>query len=114
MNGDTLIDSEERSDLNASQSVNTLAVQVKAYENRVRERLLAKYPTPTPAEARRLEKEIEKLVQIYAQGRILLQGVPPDGIYRNHRFSVPVHTLNGWTETGSAERKPSFGEVKGP
>ena len=80
MNGDTLSDSEERSDFNPSQSISTLAdLQVKAYENRVRERLLAKYPTPTPAEARRLEKEIEKLVQIYAQGRILLQGVPSDG-----------------------------------
>ena len=85
MNGDTLSDSEERSDFNPSQSISTLAdLQVKAYENRVRERLLAKYPTPTPAEARRLEKEIEKLVQIYAQGRIILQGVPSDGIYRNH------------------------------
>jgi hypothetical protein len=75
MNGETLSDSEERSDFNPSQSISTLAdLQVKSYENRVRERLLAKYPTPTPAEARRLEKEIEKLVQIYAQGRILLQG----------------------------------------
>jgi hypothetical protein len=69
MNGDILIDSEERSDFDPSQSIRTLAVQVKAYENRVRERLLAKSVTPTPAEARRLEKEIEKLVQIYAQGR---------------------------------------------
>ena len=84
MNGDTLSDSEERSDFNPSQSISTLAdLQVKAYENRVRERLVARYPTPTPAEARRLEKEIEKLVQIYAQGRILLQGVPSDGIRRN-------------------------------
>jgi hypothetical protein len=58
-------------------------LQVKAYENRVRERLLAKYPTPNPEEARRLEKEIEKLVQIYAQGRILLQGVRLDGIRRD-------------------------------
>jgi hypothetical protein len=84
MNGDTLIDSEERSALNTSQSIGTLAGQVKAYENRVRERLLAKNPTPTPAEARRLEKEIEKLVQIYAQGRILLQGVRSDGLRRDH------------------------------
>ena len=80
MNGDTLIDSEEKSDLNTSQSIGTLAVQVKAYENRVRERLLAKYPMPAPAEARR----IEKLVQIYAQGRILLQGVRSDGLCRDH------------------------------
>jgi hypothetical protein len=86
MNGDTLSDSEERSDFNPSQSSSTLAnLQVKAYENRVRERLLAKYPTPTPAEAIRLEKEIEKLVQIYAQGRNFLQGVPSDGTNRNHK-----------------------------
>jgi hypothetical protein len=84
MNGDTLIDSEERSDLNTSQSIGTLAVQVKAYENRVRERLPAKYPTPTPEEAGRLENEIEKLVQIYAQGRILLHGVRSDGLRRDH------------------------------
>jgi hypothetical protein len=79
MNGDTPSDSEARCDFNAPKPISTLAVQVKAYQNRVRERFLAKYPTPTPAEARSLEKEIEKLVQIYAQGRILLQGVPPDG-----------------------------------
>jgi hypothetical protein len=84
MNGDILIDSEERFDLNTSESTSISAVQVKGYENRVRERLLAKYPTRTPAEAGRLEKEMEKLVQIYAQGRILLQAVPSDGIYRNH------------------------------
>ena len=80
MNGDTLIDSEEKSDLNTSQSIGTLAGQVKAYQDRVRERLLAKYPMPAPAEARR----IEKLVQIYAQGRILLQGVRSDGLRRGH------------------------------
>jgi hypothetical protein len=80
MNGDTLIDSEEKSDLNTSQSIGTLAGQVKAYQDRVRERLLAKYPMPAPAEARR----IEKLVQIYAQGRILLQGVRSDGLRRDH------------------------------
>ena len=86
MNGDTPSDSEERSDFNPSQSISTLAdLQAKAYENRVRERLLAKYPTPTPAEARRLQKEIEKLVQIYAQGRNFLQGVPSDGTNRNHK-----------------------------
>jgi hypothetical protein len=85
MNGDTLSDSEERSDFNPSESIGTWAdFQVKAYENRVRERLLAKYPTPTPAEGRRLEKEIEKLVQIYAQGRILLQRVRSDGVRRDH------------------------------
>ena len=48
-------------------------LQVKTYEKRVRERLIAKYPARTPAEARRLEEQIEKLVQIYADGRILLQ-----------------------------------------
>jgi hypothetical protein len=86
MNGDTLSDSEERSDFNPSQSISILAdLQAKAYENRVRECLLAKYPTPTPAEARRLEKEIEKLVQIYAHGRIFLKGVPSDGTNRNHK-----------------------------
>ena len=86
MNGDTPSDSEERSGFNPAQSISTLAdLQVKAYENRVRERLLAKYPTLTPAKARRLEKEIEKLVQIYARGRIILQGVPSDGTNRNQK-----------------------------
>jgi len=59
-------------------------LQVKAYENRLRERLIAKYSTRTPAEAKRLEKEIEKLVQIYAEGRILLQGDRSDSIRQNH------------------------------
>ena len=86
MNGDTHSDSEERSDFNPSRSIGALMdSQVRAYENRVRERLLAKSATPTPAEARRLEKEIEKVVQIYAHGRILLLGVPSDGIRRDHR-----------------------------
>ena len=49
-------------------------LQVEAYENRLRERLTAKYSTRTPSEAKRVEQEIEKLVQIYAEGRILLQG----------------------------------------
>lgn len=73
MNGDTPSDPEERSDFNSAEPITTPAdLQVQIYENRVRERLLAKYPTPTAAEVRRLEKEIEKLVQIYAQGRNLL------------------------------------------
>jgi hypothetical protein len=57
--------------------------QVKAYQDRVRERLAAKYPTRTPAEVKRLEKQIEKLVKIYAEGRILLQGDPSERIRRN-------------------------------
>ena len=65
--------------------ISTLAdLQVKAYENRVRERLMAKYPTRTPAEARRLEKPIQELVQIYAEGRILLLGEPTDCTRRSH------------------------------
>jgi hypothetical protein len=60
-------------------------LQVKAYENRVRERLMAKNPTRTPAEARELEKQIQKLVQIYADGRTLLQDEPTDCIRQNHR-----------------------------
>ena len=32
-----------------------------------------------------LEKEIEKLVQIYARGRIILQGVPSDGTNLNQK-----------------------------
>jgi len=57
---------------------------VKAYENRVRERLMAKYPTLTRAEARRLEEQIQKLVQIYAGGRPFLHGDPTDCIRENH------------------------------
>ena len=64
--------------------MSTLAdLHVKAYEDRVRERITAKYPMRTPAEAKRLEKQIEKLVQIYAEGRILLQGDTSNRIRRN-------------------------------
>ena len=66
-------------------------LQVKAYENRLRERLIAKYSTRTPAEAKRLKKEIEKLVQIYAEGRILLQG-DPSSIRRDHRLQGKEQT----------------------
>jgi hypothetical protein len=65
--------------------VSTLTnLQVKAYENRVRERLMARYPTPTRTEARRLEEQIQKLVQIYAEGRPFLHGDPPGSIRQNH------------------------------
>ena len=67
-------------------------LQVKAYENRLRERLIAKYSTRTSAEAKRLEKEIEKLVQIYAEGRILLQGDPLDHIRTDHRLQGKEQT----------------------
>ena len=67
-------------------------LQVKAYENRLRERLIAKYSTRTPVEAKRLEKEIEKLVQIYAEGRILLQGDPLDHIRTDHRLQGKEQT----------------------
>ena len=61
--------------------VSTLTdLQVKAYEKRVRERLMAKYPTLTLAEAGRLENQIQKLVQIYAAGRPFLHGDPPVSI----------------------------------
>ena len=75
MNHRTSNDSEIGSESSPLKPISTLAdLQVKAYEDRVRERLIAKYPTRTLAEAKRLEKQIEKLVQIYAEGRILLQG----------------------------------------
>ena len=65
--------------------VSTLTdLQVKAYENRVRERLMAKYPTLTRTEARQLEEQIQKLVQIYAEGRHFLHGDPTDCIRQNH------------------------------
>jgi hypothetical protein len=77
MNHSTSNNSEIRSEGCPSKPISTLAdLQVKAYEDRVRERLIAKYPTRTPAEASRLEKQIEKLVQIYADGRTLLQSHP--------------------------------------
>ena len=59
-------------------------LQVKAYENRVRERLMARYPMLTRTEARRLEEQIQKLVQIYAEGRPFLHGDPPVSIRQNH------------------------------
>ena len=93
MNHSTSNDSEIGSEGCPSKPISTLAdLQVKAYEDRVRERLMAKYPTRTPAEAKRLEKEIEKLVQIYAEGRILLQGDPSDRIRRDHRLQGKEQT----------------------
>ena len=65
--------------------VSTLTdLQVKTYENRVRERLMAKYPTLTRTEARRLEEQIQKLVQIYPEGRPFLHGNPPVSIRQNY------------------------------
>jgi hypothetical protein len=73
--------------------MNTLAnLQVKAYEDRVRERLMEKFPTRTPAEARGPQQQIEKLVQIYAEGRILLQGDPSDRIRRDYRLKGKEQT----------------------
>jgi hypothetical protein len=85
MNHSTSDDSEIGPSGLPSNPVSTLTdLQVKAYENRVRERLMAKYPTRTPAEASRLEKQIQKLVQIYAEGRPFLHGDPPVSIRQNH------------------------------
>ena len=85
MNHGTSNDSETGSEGCPSKPISTLAdLQLKAYENRVRERLMAKYPMRTPAEARRLEKQIQELVQIYAEGRILLLGEPTDCTRRSH------------------------------
>jgi hypothetical protein len=78
-------DSEIGSEGRPSKPISILAdLQVKAYENRVRERLMAKHPTCTPTEAKRLEKQIQKIVEIYAEGRTLLQGDPTDCIRHNH------------------------------
>ena len=86
MNHSRSKDSEIGLDGRPSKPVSTLAdLEVKAYENRLRERLVAKCSTHTPGEARWLEKQIQKLVQIYAEGRILLQGDPSDRIRQNHR-----------------------------
>jgi hypothetical protein len=85
MNPSTSNDSEIGSEGCPSKPISTLAdLRVKAYENRVRERLMARYPTCTPAEASRLEKQIQKLVQIYAEGRTLLQGDTSNCIRQNH------------------------------
>ena len=93
MNHSTPNDSEIGSEGCQSKPISSLAdLQVKAYENSVRERLMAKYPTLTLAEARGLEKQIQKLVQIYAEGRILLQGDPSDRIRRDHRLQAKEQT----------------------
>src|SRR5262245_62008312 len=93
MNHSRSDDSERGSEGCPLKPISTLAdLQVKAYENRVRERLIAKYPKRTPAEARQLEKQIQKLVQIYAEGRILLQGDPSDRIRRVHRLQGKEQT----------------------
>jgi hypothetical protein len=86
MNHSTSNDSEIASGGYPSEPASTLTdLQVKAYENRVREHLKAKCPTRTRAEVRRLERQIEKLVQIYAEGRILLQGNLTDCNRENRR-----------------------------
>ena len=85
MNYSTSNDSEIGREGRPSKPVSTLAdLQVKAYENRLRERLAANCSTHTRGEARWLEKQIQKLVQIYAEGRILLQGDRSDSIRQNH------------------------------
>jgi hypothetical protein len=89
MNHGTSNDSETGSEGCLPEPISTLAdLQVKAYENRVRERLMAKYPTRTPAEAKRLEKQIQKLVQIYAEGRSLLQSHPTGCVRQNHHPQI--------------------------
>src|SRR5215471_12353007 len=93
MNHSTSNHSQLASGGGPSEPASTLTdLQVKAYENRLRERLMAKYPRRTPAEARRLDKEIEKLVQIYAEGRILLQSDPSDRIRRDRRLQGKEQT----------------------
>jgi hypothetical protein len=93
MNHSTSNDSEIGSEGCQSKPISSLAdLQVKAYENRVRERLMAKYPTRTPAEASRLEKQIQRLVEVYAEGRCLLQGDPKDCIHRDHRLQGKEQT----------------------
>jgi hypothetical protein len=62
MNRGTSNDSEIGPEGYPSKPASTLTdLQVKAYENRVRERLIAKYPKRTPAEARRLENRSRNL-----------------------------------------------------
>jgi hypothetical protein len=86
MNHSTSNDSEIASEGCPSKPIRTLAdLQVKAYEDHVGERLMVKYPTRTPADASRLEKQIEKLVQICAEGRILSQGDTSNCMRRNHQ-----------------------------
>ena len=86
MNHSTSNDSKIGPEGCPSKPVSSLAdLQVSAFENRVRERLKTKYLTRTPAEARRLEEQIEKPVQIYAEGRILLRGDRSGRVRRNQR-----------------------------
>ena len=93
MNHSTSDDSERGSEGCPLKPISTMAdLQAKAYETRVRERLMVKYPTLTLAEARQLEKQIQKLVQIYAEGRILLQGDPSDRILRDLRLQGEEQT----------------------
>ena len=61
MNHSTSNDSEIGSEGCPSKPISTLAdLEVKAYDNRVRERLTARCPTGRPVEVRRLEKQIER------------------------------------------------------
>ena len=89
MNGDTPSDSEERSDFNPSQSISTLAdLQVKAYENRVRERLLAKYPTPTSGRSQKTGERDREACSDLCSGK-----------------NSPAGRSIGWTPTEITDRE---------
>ena len=119
MNQSRSNDSEIGSEGCPPKPISTLSdLQVKAYENRVRERLIAKYPKRTPAEARRLEKQIEKLVQIYAEGRILLQSDTSNRIRQNHQAQgierTPEFEVTDEREERPATSAISQGVVRSP
>ena len=83
MNHSTSNGSEISFEGGPSEPISTLGdLQVKAYETRARERLMVKYPTS--AETRELEKQIQKLVQIYAEGRQLLPSDLKECIRQHH------------------------------
>ena len=68
--------------------VNSIAaLQMMTYEQRLRERLAGKYSTSTPAEARSLEEQIQKLVRIYAEGLAVSK--------KMGKGTLKVHYMNG-------------------
>src|SRR5271166_4484522 len=92
-------------------------LQVKAYENRVRERLLAKYPKRTPAEARRLEKHIDKFVQIYAEGEFscrVIDRIASAEISLRKELSEPERLKSLMNGNNAQPRVPTLKDLYGP
>ena len=117
MNHRTSNDSEIGSEGCPSKPISTFAdLQVKAYEDRVRERFMAKYPTRSPAEGKRLEKPRNlfrftlreefscRAIDRIASAKISIRG----------ELSKPERLKLQMNENSHQPRVPSLKELYGP